>query len=443
MSTTKQQNSEDLEPIANTASVFDIEGYISDALKLYKEEDLFGSDLFEMLKIQFENLGVSTTWKVKTAHYKLLREFLRPISVTREKLKDDIKQSNISHAWTNLVKLYSDDDKYAGGVNESLKLKMRILNGNCELTGISPEDRIKAVPLSLINIPYVKRMSHNPLLMLYMKASKFILNVLNRKNSISLFKIIELQQDKEDVEKAFRTLVTDLENPQPMLHNELQNDIYLQNKILTSCRVHPACTMACSQPTNSSSELISKLYTSIATCKSQQEHISQKQNNNYITERVYRGGRNRFLSSPTNNYYDKNGGNTNSDHYESSSRNTNSNFKTHSNNKASRRKRCFFCENEGCLSVNHSKYEQDDAKRRHRQRFNRSQNTRRQYVTESDFDKEYEQYLLFFKGVNPEEKEQHGSFSLDYDDDYQAFLNETDENINTPNAAVLQKMRRL
>ncbi|RKF83200.1 putative glycosyl transferase, partial [Golovinomyces cichoracearum] len=87
MSTTKQQNSEDLEPIvwssnqANTASVFDIEGYISDALKLYKEEDLFGSDLFEMWKIQFENWGVSTTWKVKTTHFKLLREFLRSRNV--------------------------------------------------------------------------------------------------------------------------------------------------------------------------------------------------------------------------------------------------------------------------------------------------------------------------------------------------------------------------
>ncbi|RKF79311.1 hypothetical protein GcM3_056038, partial [Golovinomyces cichoracearum] len=85
-------------------------------------------------------------------------------------------------------------------------------------------------------------------------------------NSISLFKIIELQQDKEDVEKAFRTL-----------------------------------------------------------------------NNNYITERVYRGGRN-----------------------------------------------------------------------------------------------QYEQYLLFFEGVNPEDEEQHSSLSLDYDNDYQAFLNETDENITTP-----------
>ncbi|RKF79308.1 hypothetical protein GcM3_056037 [Golovinomyces cichoracearum] len=77
--------------------------------------------------------------------------------------------------------------------------------------------------------------------------------------------------------------------------------------------------MACSQPANSSSELISKLYTSIATWKSQQEHIAQQQNNNYITERVYRGGRNRFLNSSTNNHYDKNSGNTNSNHYENKS----------------------------------------------------------------------------------------------------------------------------
>ncbi|RKF58848.1 putative glycosyl transferase [Golovinomyces cichoracearum] len=151
-----------------------------------------------MWKIQFENWGVSTTWKVKTAHFKLLREFLRsrnvfipkfglhigqqlskslnegwkqmpdvemiyrpveyqkgtdfyqrPISVTREKGKEDIKQSIISHAWTNLVKLYSDDDKYAGGVNENLKLKMGIFNGSCELAGISPEDLNKAVRIML------------------------------------------------------------------------------------------------------------------------------------------------------------------------------------------------------------------------------------------------------------------------------------------------------
>ncbi|TQS34288.1 hypothetical protein Golomagni_05335 [Golovinomyces magnicellulatus] len=416
-----------------------------DALKLYKEEDFFGSDLFEMWKIQFENWGVSTTWKVKTAHSKLLRELLRSknvfipkfglhigqqlskslnegwkqmpddqmpdvemiycpveyqkgtdlyqrlISVTREKGKEDIKQSNISHAWTNLVKLYSDDDKYAGGVNESLKLKMRIFNGNCELAGISPEDRNKAVRIlmkgSALSHYYTIYKENEPQpslnsiyesLKIHFEGSEQKSATLAKWNSIYLFKIIELQQDKEDVEKAFRTLVADLENLQPMLYNELQNDSYLQDKIITSCRENPACTMAFPQPANSSSELISKLYTSIATWKSQQEHISQQQNNNYITERVYRGGRNRFLNSPTNNHYNKDSGNTNSDHYESSSRNTNSNFKTYSNNKTSRRKRCFVCEKERCWSVYHSKYEQDDAKRRHRQRFNRSQDTRRQ-----------------------------------------------------------------
>ncbi|TQS37212.1 hypothetical protein Golomagni_02324 [Golovinomyces magnicellulatus] len=93
--------------------------------------------------------------------------YQRPISVAREKGREDIEQSNMSHARTNLVKLYSDDDKYAGGVNESLKLKMRTFNGNCELAGISLEDRNKA------------RKSRNPLLMLYVKASKFILKILN------------------------------------------------------------------------------------------------------------------------------------------------------------------------------------------------------------------------------------------------------------------------
>lgn len=205
MSTSKQQDLKDVEPIvwssnqANTASVNEIENYISDALELYKEENLFGSNLFEMWKIQFENWGTSTTWKVKTAHFKLLREFLRsrnvfipkfglhigqqlsksliegwkqmpddqmpdvemtyrpveyqkgtdvyerPTFVTKDKCREDIKQSNISHAWTNLVKIYSDDDKYAGNANESLELKIRIFNGNCELAGISLEDHNKAV----------------------------------------------------------------------------------------------------------------------------------------------------------------------------------------------------------------------------------------------------------------------------------------------------------
>ncbi|RKF82072.1 hypothetical protein GcM1_175016, partial [Golovinomyces cichoracearum] len=114
-----------------------------------------------------------------------------------------------------------------------------------------------------------------------------------------------------------------------------------------------------------------------------------------------------------------------------SSRDTNSNFKTYSNNKASRRKRCFVCEKEGCWSINYSKYEQDDAKRCQRQRINRSQKTRRKYVTESGFDEEYEEYLLFFESVNPEDEEQHSPLPSDYDDDYQAFLNDADENINT------------
>lgn len=493
MSTSKQQDLKDVEPIvwssnqANTASVNEIENYISDALELYKEENLFGSNLFEMWKIQFENWGTSTTWKVKTAHFKLLREFLRsrnvfipkfglhigqqlsksliegwkqmpddqmpdvemtyrpveyqkgtdvyerPTFVTKDKCREDIKQSNISHAWTNLVKIYSDDDKYAGNANESLELKIRIFNGNCELAGISLEDRNKAVRVMLkgaaLSHYYTICKENEPRpsvdticesLKTHFEGSEHKSATLARWNAVSLYKIIEVQEDKEDIEKAFRSLVTNLENLQPMLYNELQNDIYLQDKILTSCRVHPACTMACSQPANSSSELISRLYTSIATWKSQQEHISQQQNNNYITERVYKGGQNHFLNSHTNNSY----GN--------SRRITNSNYKNQFNNQNPRRKRCFVCDKEECWSTNHSKNEQENAKRRHRERFNRSKNSRRQYITESEFDKEYEQYLLFFEGISPEDEKQYNDHSLDYDDDYQAFLNENTSDINTP-----------
>ncbi|POS82550.1 hypothetical protein EPUL_005680, partial [Erysiphe pulchra] len=209
---------------------------------------------------------------------------------------------------------------------------------------------------------------------------------LARWNAISLYKITELQEDKENIEKAFRSFVTNLENLQPMLYNELQNDIYLQDKILTSCPVHPACTMACSQSATSSSELISRLYTSIATWKSQQEHISQQQNNNYITELMIT-----VVELLTQ-----------------------------------------IIKVSLAIKVLEEKdYEQENAKRRHRERFNRSQNTRRQYITESEFDKEYEQYLIFFEGVNPEDEGQCNDHSLDYDDDYQAFLNENISDINT------------
>ncbi|POS82409.1 hypothetical protein EPUL_005813 [Erysiphe pulchra] len=415
MSNSKHQDLKDVEPIKNISS---------DALEFYKKENLFGSDLFEMWKIQFENWGVATTWKVKTAHFKVLREFLRsrnvfipkfglqigqqlsksllkgwkkmsadqmpgvemtyrpveyqkgfdvyekPTFATKDKSREDIKQSNISHAWTNLVKLYSDDDKYAGSVNESLKLKMCIFNGNCELAGISLEDRNKAIRVGLKGAalshyytickenesqPSIDTICES--LRTHFEGYEHKSATLARWNAISLYKITELQEDKENIEKAFRSFVTNLENLQPMLYNELQNDIYLQDKILTSCRVHSACTMACSQPASSSSELTSRLYTSIATWKYQQEYISQQKNNNYITERVYKGRRNRFSNTHTNNSYDN---------------------------------------------------------------------------SESEFDKEYEQYLIFFQVVSSEDEGQCNDHPLDYDDDYQAFLNENISDINTP-----------
>ncbi|TQS35740.1 hypothetical protein Golomagni_03831 [Golovinomyces magnicellulatus] len=70
-------------------------------------------------------------------------------SETRQKDKEDIKQSNISHAWKNLVKLYSDDDKYTGSVDENSKLKICIFNRNCELAGVSLEDRNKVFRVML------------------------------------------------------------------------------------------------------------------------------------------------------------------------------------------------------------------------------------------------------------------------------------------------------
>ncbi|RKF54315.1 putative glycosyl transferase, partial [Golovinomyces cichoracearum] len=148
----------------------------------------------------------------------------RPTIVTKDKGQEDVRQSNISHAWTNLVKLYSDDDKYAGSVNESLKLKMRIFNGNCELAGISLKDRNKAVRVMLKGAAlshYYRICKENEQqpsfdticesLKTQFEGSEHKSATLARWNSISLFKIIELQEDKEDIEKAFRSLVTNLD----------------------------------------------------------------------------------------------------------------------------------------------------------------------------------------------------------------------------------------
>src|SRR5436190_11831016 len=131
---------------------------------------------------------------------------------------------------------------------------------------------------------------------------------------------------------------------------------FMTNKLVMACQGVPACRIAVSNPGEDLSQLISKLQSSIIAWE--KENPNQGTLGTYFTDRRYHNSRNRsnMASRPT---FEK------------------------------RKGQCYICHKEDCRSWKHTHQEQQQAKERYRDRFNKK--TSGQYTKR--FEERFKQYI--------------------------------------------------
>ncbi|KHJ31984.1 hypothetical protein EV44_g3858 [Erysiphe necator] len=195
-------------------------------------------------------------------------------------------------------------------------------------------------------------------------------SMLTKWNNTSLKSIMEKNPEK-DVELCLQLLIEDLRTTQMALQSNFRDDTSFQNKLMTACQAHPACSIACSIPASSSVALINNLRSSISTYLAVENDKNQFQINNTIGNLVDNSDKNEQYFIDRQYYSDL------------------SNRRNKSSNSRQRTpvKRCFICQKSGCWSSRHSAIE------RYNKNFKRVAERR------------YDQFLVEFEGKS------------DYDDD--------------------------
>ncbi|POS81683.1 hypothetical protein EPUL_006487, partial [Erysiphe pulchra] len=154
------------------------------------------------------------------------------------------------------------------------------------------------------------------------------------------------------------------------LHSNFCDDMSFQNKLMTACQAHPACSIACSIPASSSVALINNLRSSIST------YLAVENDKNKV-----------IINNTTRNLVDNNKNEQYFIDHQYYSDHTSRNIKNKSSNSRQRApvKRCFICQKSGCWSSRHSAIEREKAK----ERYNNFKRVAK---------RQYDQFLVQFEG---------------------------------------------
>lgn len=132
-------------------------------------------------------------------------------------------------------------------------------------------------------------------------------------------------------QQYLKLFVKELRHLQHGLTPDLRNNSFLHNKLVSGCKMVPACQFACFKPSESLAGFINDLQSSIATY----EELNKPQTNQtFFTDRKYYH-RNTLNHQSTSHPLQKPSNDSNHTH----------------------KKRCHICRKEGCWSKNHSKEE--------------------------------------------------------------------------------------
>ncbi|KHJ31564.1 hypothetical protein EV44_g3446 [Erysiphe necator] len=375
------------------ATKITIFAYMNERTKEYEEYGLKGIELFEYWKADFENFDAAA-YKKTTKGTRILRYFLRinstpwPVdsyissdnqshkssfvkhqsvssaqfdkalpSVENIDLKPEkygYQPDNSSHsrqatargitgALVNLSRIYSQDHKYSGD-GDSFDYKFGILVDLCDKTDIPEDQNFKAFSTILKGAAlkhYYTSIKPNSLITtikgLYeniretFEGNEYKRSILTKWNNTSLKSVMEKNPEK-DVELCLQFLIEDLRTTQMALQSNFHDDTSFQNKLMTACQAHPACSIACSIPASSSVALINNLRSSISTYLAVENDKNQLQINNKIGNLVDNSDKNEQFFVDRQYYSD---------------------FSIRGNKSINSRqrtpvKRCFICQKSGC-----------------------------------------------------------------------------------------------
>jgi len=265
-----------------------------------------------------------------------------------------------------ITKLYTEEIKY-GGDGDTFDYKFNIFLDICGTAGLprSALDSAFRVMLKGTALDHyyankskrenwtLEEMSSG--IKEYFEGAEYRRTLLTRWNILS-FESVRAKNHDKDMTDLLRIFVQMLREMQHGLANNLRNDEFLQNKIITALQTVPTFHDVCARPPATLSGLMSDLRASAALYD--QEHLPEI-NQSLFTDRRYH----RNWDKPRGQQGDHRGKNNRYDEKRNKDDNGSGAYK----------KRCLVCNKEGCWSNRHSEKDRkqalDKVKKRMNQRF--------------------------------------------------------------------------
>ncbi|KAI0992864.1 hypothetical protein K3495_g15320, partial [Podosphaera aphanis] len=202
--------------------------------------------------------------------------------------------ADFSRELISLAKLYTEEVKYSGE-NDNFDFKLAIFHDLCGRSGVQPFMMDQAFPTMLRGLAlehYYANMSVNKTasfehkcesIRQYFEGPEYKRGVLATWNSTTLKSIINVNPGLP-TQQCLKLFVKELRHLQHGLTPDLRNDSFLHNKLVSGCKMVPACQFACFKPSESLAGFINDLQSSIATY----EELNEPQTNQtFFTDRKY------------------------------------------------------------------------------------------------------------------------------------------------------------
>ncbi len=215
-------------------------------------------------------------------------------------------------------------------------------------------------------------------MMNYFEDAEYKKSILNKWNNITLKTMMSFNENKS-MNECLQLLIKELRHLQHDLESILRIDDFIHNELVNACQKISACQYACFKSSDSLTELINDLKSSIIIYQKAHfiefsffiEFIIHFIDRRYHRNFQFRINQNRreYQNREQNREYQ------NRKYQNREYRNWRSQSRT--------RKVCFVCQKEECWSTKHSKNEREEAKRKFRNRFVDQMNKRiDQYIAE-------------------------------------------------------------
>lgn len=285
------------------------------------------------------------------------------IPVERDLFATPDKTSGFGKELSNLARIYNSEMKYTGD-QDSFDYKMTIFLDNCKRADIPDHVLAKAYPIMLsgpaISHYYSNMASNNQATFKimcqstknYFEGEEYKRIRLARWEQLSLRLVINENDGKgRSTCECLHILITELRQLQLSFNPALRSDNFLHMKLVNACRSVPACNYVCFKPSETLSGLINNLHASISTFEVSKENMVPQ----YFTDRRYH----RQIPSSR-----------------SGKQSSSSPHQPHTSDPQSNKTKCYVCKRFGCWSRNHTKTEQEDARRRFKESISRYSDVR-------------------------------------------------------------------